>query len=215
MTVYKYLGYGETDESGVAHLEYDADGEPLDPVGYTGVGAGKIDFIASLDNPIESGSIVSETYTTIDAMFLDRATSSDHNDIWSDANSILNRDTDYSYLQGAEWNNLWLKLNNSTTLSFSNGIGIEFDVIEINGALRIRFNDGSNHDYRFDSTDSYDDVGHWKFTMKDGELKAQYNNQTAFKVSDFNTSVSTFQFRFELLSTFQSFKFKNFAIYPI
>ena len=60
MTTYKYLGYGVTDENGVAHLDHDANGDPLTH-SYTGVGAGEIDVLASLDNPITSSSIVSET----------------------------------------------------------------------------------------------------------------------------------------------------------
>ena len=70
MTFYKYLGYGVTNSEGVAHLDHDADGEPIDH-SYTGVGAGEIDVLASLDNPIVDGSIVSETYSVWDYLFYD------------------------------------------------------------------------------------------------------------------------------------------------
>lgn len=70
MTVYKYLGYGETNENGVAKLEYNSEGQKIDH-SYTGVGAGEIDYIASLDNPIVDGSIVSEPYTVEDCFYVD------------------------------------------------------------------------------------------------------------------------------------------------
>ena len=66
MTVYKYLGYGVTNENGVAKLDHDANGDEIQH-SYTGVGAGEVDVVASLDNPVSSGSIVSETYSVIDA----------------------------------------------------------------------------------------------------------------------------------------------------
>ena len=59
MTSYRYLGYGTTDANGVAHYTY------------TGTGAGEVDVIASLDNPISEGSIVSETYEVLDCIYID------------------------------------------------------------------------------------------------------------------------------------------------
>ena len=46
---YVYKGYGITNENGVAHLDHDANGDPINH-SYTGVGAGEIDFVASLDD---------------------------------------------------------------------------------------------------------------------------------------------------------------------
>ena len=59
MSSYRYLGYGITNENGVAQLKYDENGDELEH-SYTGVGAGEIDVLASLDYPVSSGSIVSE-----------------------------------------------------------------------------------------------------------------------------------------------------------
>ena len=61
MTSYRYLGYGTTDSNGVAHYTY------------TGTGAGEVDVIASLDNPISQGSIVSETLSIYDTLWYDTA----------------------------------------------------------------------------------------------------------------------------------------------
>ena len=59
MVNYIYLGYGVTDSNGVAKLDHDANGDPISH-SYTGTGAGEIDIVASLDNPIGEGSIQSE-----------------------------------------------------------------------------------------------------------------------------------------------------------
>ena len=69
-TVYRYLGYGTTDSTGTAKLDHDANGDAIEH-SYTGVGAGEIDVVASLDNPIASGSIVSETYSVLDCLVKD------------------------------------------------------------------------------------------------------------------------------------------------
>ena len=76
MTSYRYLGYGVTNSNGVAHLDHDPQGNPIN--GYTGTGAGEVDVIASTDNPISSGSIVSETYEVLDCLYIDKCTSDDH-----------------------------------------------------------------------------------------------------------------------------------------
>ena len=74
MVNYIYKGYGVTDSNGVAHLDHDASGNPINH-SYTGVGAGEIDVVASLDNPVSSGSIVSETYSVLDTLYYDPTTS--------------------------------------------------------------------------------------------------------------------------------------------
>ena len=97
MTVYKYLGWGKTDENGVAKLDHDANGDPLTH-SYTGVGAGEIDVVASLDNPVSSGSIVSETFSVMDTLLYDTGTDPSHN-IWTGSTSNLTRGSEYSRLE--------------------------------------------------------------------------------------------------------------------
>ena len=97
MTVYKYLGYGVTNENGVAKLEYNSEGQKRDH-SYTGVGAGEIDVIASTDNPITSGSIVSETFSVMDTLLYDTGTDPSHN-IWTGSTSNLTRGSEYSRLE--------------------------------------------------------------------------------------------------------------------
>ena len=98
--VYKYLGYGVTDSNGVAKLDHDAEGQELQH-SYTGVGAGEVDVVASLDNPVSSGSIVSGTLPVFDCYKYDEGleATGHHNDIWTIQNGSLNRDTEYSILK--------------------------------------------------------------------------------------------------------------------
>lgn len=74
MVNYKYLGYGITNNEGVACLDHDPNGNPK-LHSYTGTGAGEIDIVASLDNPIVEGSLVSETYGLIDATYYNNGSS--------------------------------------------------------------------------------------------------------------------------------------------
>ena len=69
MTTYRFIGTGVTDSSGVARLTKDPNGRTIN--GYTGSGVGEVDFAARLDNPISSGSIVSETYEVLDCIKCD------------------------------------------------------------------------------------------------------------------------------------------------
>lgn len=91
MTSYRYIGYGVTDSNGVAHLDHDPQGNPIN--GYTGTGAGEVDVIASTDNPISSGSIVSEIYEVIDCTFYDEGLQAEghHNDNWTNYGATVVR----------------------------------------------------------------------------------------------------------------------------
>ena len=73
MSEYIYLGYGVTDANGVATLDHSPSGSSLSH-SYTGVGAGETGVVASLANPINSSSSQSGTYTVIDALYYDDAT---------------------------------------------------------------------------------------------------------------------------------------------
>lgn len=210
----RLIGYGYTNANGVATLDYDAEGNELQSSGYVGQGVGNVDISASA--VIDGSTFVSETYDVLDCLAFDNATSDSHNDaMWQDNNQILKRDTDYSYLDGALWNSILLKINNSTTLPFNNGMCIELDVLESSGATRIVVSDGTNRQFVWGTSDPYADTGHFKFTIKDGEFRVQIDNGSSSKISDFDTTVSTFTCNIQLYTGFQSFKFKNFKIYPI
>lgn len=93
MVNYRYVGRGVTNEYGVATLQYDANNQPVN--GYVGVGAGELDFIASLDNPIQSGSFVSKTFVVYDTLqhYFESPTSSELSVL--DSNMSLSVDNGY------------------------------------------------------------------------------------------------------------------------
>ena len=62
----KLIGYGYTNNKGIATLDYDADGNPLQTSGYTGTGAGDIDFIAQYHDG--TSEFVSGTLNVWDTM---------------------------------------------------------------------------------------------------------------------------------------------------
>lgn len=96
MTSYRYLGYGTTDNNGVAHLKKNASGQDVN--GYVGTGAGEVDVIASLDNPIIEGSIVSETFTVYDYYKYDDGTQ-----FWTEYSSpTVERVDDYIAITDAD-----------------------------------------------------------------------------------------------------------------
>lgn len=67
---YIYLGYGKTNEQGIATLDHDANGNPIDH-SYTGTGAGELDIISSLDDStkISDSSIQSEIFVVWDTIW--------------------------------------------------------------------------------------------------------------------------------------------------
>ena len=64
----RYIGHGITNEHGIATLDYDANGDAISGSGYTGIGAGEIDFKAKLH---DDSSVVSEPYEVMDYIVYD------------------------------------------------------------------------------------------------------------------------------------------------
>ena len=167
--VYKYLGYGVTDSNGVAKLDHDAEGQELQH-SYTGVGAGEIDVIASLDNPIDEGSIVSETLPVYDAWMRDGGVTGDvNNDDWfvqtGGSRTVGSDGTVFS----GDTANLYAWINkHGTTHSgiadiaeYSGDYGIELTVVEINGSARCSIYEAYPSSKRVDIPLS---VGKWRIT---------------------------------------------------
>lgn len=84
MANYRYLGYGITDENGIAKLDHDANGDPITH-SYTGTGAGKVDIVASLDDQshISDSSIQSETYEVLDAKIFETFDNNTKQSTWA------------------------------------------------------------------------------------------------------------------------------------
>ena len=114
---YVYLGYGTTNSEGVAHLDHDADGEPISH-SYTGVGAGEIDVVASLDNPVDESSIVSEPYSVWDVIKYDDATINSHDDTLWQSLTYLSRGEEYSTFTFSSSQTLYTSVSSDVTIEF-------------------------------------------------------------------------------------------------
>ena len=178
---------------------------------YTGSGAGQVQFYAKL------GNTQSNTYSVLDSIAYDKGLSGtgQHNDIWQDSNNMISRQSDGTVLTGSQWNEIALKLNNSTNIPFTDGLCFEFDLVDLDGQFRIAFNDGSEHQFTWNSADQYQDIGHWKFIINDGKITRQLDNGAVYELSAFDNTVSTFTFKFYAYQNFQSAKFKEFKMYPL
>ena len=153
MTYYKYLGYGVTNSEGVAHLDHDADGEPIDH-SYTGVGAGEIDVLASLDNPIVEGSIVSVPCNVLDCYKYDEGLLAEghHNDIWTGIIPLTDYriECDVYQVDGTqdEWFITVLDENYTSIRSADSKLGewkhISLDLTNIASNSRVRLNTGGS-----------------------------------------------------------------------
>lgn len=109
MVSYRLIGTGTTDDNGVATCNNV----------YTGTAKGEVDIVASTDNPIVQGSLLSETYELLDATFYDKASNGVHNR-WDIENASIDYSNDY----------LELSSTNGTqfhVLNMSDGNIIEFD----------------------------------------------------------------------------------------
>lgn len=136
MTSYRYLGYGVTNSNGVAHLDHDPQGNQID--GYTGTGAGEVDVIASTDNPISSGSIVSETYSVIDAIYNDDGTSDTKaNYYWNTNNGSLANNDGRMVMTALNANTLYCDLRKIADTVKGKTVSYQCDVVPNNCEVRL------------------------------------------------------------------------------
>ena len=136
MTSYRYLGYGVTNSNGVAHLDHDPQGNPIN--GYTGTGAGEIDVVASLDNPVESGSIVSGTLPIFDCVLVADALT----DYEIQSGTLTLNDGIFD--KSSDGNVNILNPDNPVRMGWSGAKTIELDIVTRN-TLAIQFYKDANH----------------------------------------------------------------------
>ena len=210
MTNYVLIGSGKTDENGVAHLDTDANGDPLTH-SYTGVGAGEVDVLASLDKPITSSSIVSEIYEVLDGTFFDKGILNDPqtNDNWTNSNNrmTVNRDNEGTLLTSTSaW--AYYQANNNNT--FTSPLCVEFDVVSSEQTPSIRFkNDNSNAPYTISET------GHYKITFGEDSITITVNDVSKQHYIPVSILELPFTVFFEMSDANEKVKYKNFVVYPI
>lgn len=196
----RYLGYGYTNAQGIAKLEYDENGDPLTH-SYTGVGAGKINIVA------ESGTLQSEQYELLDALFYDEGIQSSYNQNWTNYNNVLtiSRDTSGTLMKNETEGNggYYIALSSFTFPSFA----VEFNILTIENNCYISY-DGITSRVRFDT----------KATAGDN-VRLEYDNGTNNlyvndELVDTSTTSTLRQVAFLVYSNAQ-LKYKEFKVYPI
>lgn len=212
MANYRYLGYGITNEQGIATLDHDSNGNPITH-SYTGTGAGELDIIASLDDStkISESSIQSVPYELWDTICYDTGTDSTHS-CWVDNSNIeLTRSETGTTVLNKISSNVYLYANDGTTgdYDFTPAFCIEFDfeLLTPNANCQIQLFDSSNNNF----TTWITTAGHYKIKVNETNVEwwIGTSQQTGKTVALGNSFV-----RF-LMQGNNSFKFSNFKIYSI
>ena len=210
MTTYRYLGWGKTNENGIAKLDHNSEGQEIEH-SYTGTGAGEIDVLASLDNPVAEGSIVSGTYSVIDATFRDGATGTDYNSkIVNHANILqYDRQEDGTLLTAPTSRGYWIfNQTSSSEYPLSENFCIECDIVSVTSGVKLNLVNGVWAYWDFGNESNL----HIKIECTDTEQVITVNGHEEYRhlhTYSENTSV-----RFQVDQN-ASVKYKNFIIYPI
>ena len=166
--VYKYLGYGVTNENGVAKLEYNSEGQKRDH-SYTGVGAGEVDVLASLDNPVSQGSIVSGTYPVWDTIRYDDGTGT----VWSpNANASVTMEDDGALFEKtANYGTVYIGSNQQI---HPIDTVMEFDVVSETGTCELSFMNSSQSNKGIVNFGNQTNrgVGHWRIEIRNTTVKS-------------------------------------------
>ena len=213
MTVYKYLGYGVTNENGVAKLDHNSEGQEISH-SYAGVGAGEIDVVASLDNPVDESSIVSETYSIWDYLFYDDGITTPKTANWTNYSDRLTVSVDETgttlFRDASSGTGYYL-----TPSAYSTPFAIEFEMVETgtktSNGIDFAVN-GSDNNKTFNALNisSNDTI---KITYDGTTIKVYRNGSTTpIEVALALTGNITIAF---YIAPNQSIKFKNFRMYSI
>ena len=212
---YRYLGYGVTNENGVAKLEYNSEGQKRDH-SYTGVGAGEVDVVASLDNPVSSGSIVSGTYEVLDCLVYDDGISDPKKTTFiKSANGTVTIGSDGTTF----------KSSSNATYRNTTLITGDFEIVfqaSLTGSVRIGVQTGSNLGYQ-QSKFNYYDVSDYYFKLKrvGSTITAQYStdgvnwNNRSLETDNVADNDCYFLFSIETTGTERTIIYKDLKIYPI
>ena len=218
MVNYRYLGYGITNEQGIATLDHDANGDPITH-SYTGTGAGKVDIVASTDKPVDisDSSLQSEIYEVLDATFKDMGTDSDYGtwSNWTGYEADITRNSEYTSMKIATGKTDARRYKSISLTDFC----IEFDVLLKSNSVEDVFATirnvwsvlGNMSLNRFNL--SLNNWHHIKMTCNENTVVVTNDtNSTSYTYSLSNTFE---RFLFQIGSNSQELQYKNFVIYPI
>ena len=204
---YRLLGSATTDSNGRATHTY------------TGVGAGEIDVVASLDNPISSGSLQSGTFPVLDCLFRDGGVTGDSNYTAFKNYSSFNPQVfdDGTVITNSSSSNVYYLANtgdSSDEYDFIPSYVMEFDIVSATGTLGNQYitlleYQGSPKNKSLSSL-SISDNCHLKVTVTGTQVIYQKDDNTPI-----TETYSTSKTRIGLILNNTTLKYKNFVIYPI
>lgn len=207
MVAYRYLGSATTDANGIAKYNF------------TGSGAGEVDYIASLDNPITDGSIVSNTYEVTDATFYDKGILNDPqtNNNWYvrvPSNTSITRQSDGTLIEwSGTYGHVIADYNNSVQNYCTTPFAIEFDLLNNENGIWQMYNGSSSSPVRVEQ--SFSQLGHYKII---NTLTEQYWYCNGTEISSDTKTFDKSYFAFLSTSSVadvRKVKYANFVMYPI
>lgn len=199
MTNYRLIGIGRTDSNGVAVCD----------TNYVGTGKGKVDIIASTDNPIVQGSLLSETYEVLDCVKYDTGIQGSATNIYTNA-TYLNRTLEYTDITDDSSNTTFIYVE------ISGDVAIEFDANVNVGDTNpfIAISNGGTVVGQKSQTNlgTVDDRWiHYRIEIKDN-VATYTNNYSAISTTNNLTTYNRLRLR---KAVGETFKFKNIMVYPI
>lgn len=217
----RYIGYGMTNEHGVATLDYDANGDAISGSGYTGVGAGKIDFQAELH---DDGSVVSEPYPVLDALFYEDGTTGTPNPNWVKYGGAFDVEADSTGItlkNTLTWQTRYMAETDASisTLDYEPPFCVEFDFISTNNNagwyLGVDF--ANDRLIRGDILNSSGNACSVKIRATTTNTYYSINGGTETALNYVVSSPTDVGIRMNGKGSLDSLdvKFKNFRIYPI
>lgn len=206
----RYLGYGVTNNSGVATLDHAPDGTSLSH-SYTGVGAGKIDVVA------ESGSLQSEIYSILDCLFYDDCvTTPEEENKWIASNIVATRSSNGLTLAYDGFGTYYAnkKGTSTSTYDWEGTFAVEFDVVAVTGIGDVQLHDGTNNATRSFNTLSATSNNHVKI-INDGSSVKYFVDGVEKTTLQYNYSMGTCRVGFRTQASGDTMTIKNFMIYPV
>lgn len=149
--------------------------------------------------------ISSKPFGLLDCIRYDAGTGT-LSDYWTNTSLLTRNDDGTTTLTASNYAKSNFKVSGSPTIVFTDGMTVEFDIIEVEGSPNINGNDGS------DRLISLNTTGHYKIVFKDNLMSVSVNGGTPTTTA-FNTSVSTFNVGFRSPQGSCSLKFDNFLMY--
>ena len=202
----RLIGTGTTDSQGQVVIEY------------TGTGAGKLDFIASTDNPLSEGSLQSEIYEVTDCVFKDLGTQDSYSAWISDSNFTVSRsdvETTITPTDNTAHASRYLTISSYTVpFNIEFDFNLSFTGNASTGIMSIRQGSTSKGSITPNALGlTSGEYSHIKLTVTSTELQINVDGTDKTPISHDGT-FNRFYITQNANTLWQSIKYKNFIIYP-